>query len=676
MVSGTFLAIIACSLGSAMLYLSLSWPFERWRPWALLRASILGDVFVQAPRTATLAWLFAISGSVVLYQNRAWIPRQLRFDMGLAQLFSRCALAIRRVPGRLLSCGVLVLVLVGYVSGVALFLLEGWPVDSVRPWTFWALVWEGPSETALQVRLLQSSGIGIAFCALFVGLLVVKRREPLHGDARFTRLWELSRLGLRDRSGLLLGRAWNRDIRNGDHFHALIAAPTGSGKGVGFVVPNCLRWEDSILVLDIKGENYALTSRHRAKQGPVFKFSPMNPHTHRWNPLDAIRPEIQHRITDVQQLATILIPIPQGKGGTRMWEQEAQSLFVGLALYVLDTPEIPSTIGEIARLLKTDRELSEVIELWMEAREHELDPACIRALNNFRHKAPKERSGVKSTLTAELALWENPVVDAATEQSDCRFSDLRRKRMSLFVEVTIAEIETCERILNLFFQQAMAVLTRSLPKKDEPYRVLFLLDEFASLGRMDVLAKAIPFLRGYGARIALVVQGLGQLETLYDAAGAQNIIQNTGIQVFFTSNDEKTSRYISEACGTKTVYNASRSYPTGLQWNSGSRSVSVARRELVMRQDVRWMDGTRGILLKEGSRPTRITKIRHYEDPDYTNDIAEPVPVPALEIHRGVVRKFEGATRSQREEERNHETAAELGRASDMISTLLQELDS
>ena len=57
--------------------------------------------------------------------------------------------------------------------------------------------------------------------------------------------------------------------------HALIVAPTERGKTTGFVIPNLLTYQGSAVVLDVKGENFEATSRHRVAQGDkVFRFAP------------------------------------------------------------------------------------------------------------------------------------------------------------------------------------------------------------------------------------------------------------------------------------------------------------------------------------------------------------------------------------------------------------------
>ena len=55
------------------------------------------------------------------------------------------------------------------------------------------------------------------------------------------------------------------------------------------------------------------------------------------------------------------IPIPDEiKSVSDFWESEARSFFVGLAIYVIDNDDMPSTIGAINRLIGTEEELGDI----------------------------------------------------------------------------------------------------------------------------------------------------------------------------------------------------------------------------------------------------------------------------------------------------------------------------
>ncbi len=300
-----------------------------------------------------------------------------------------------------------------------------------------------------------------------------------YGDARWATGLEIGRARLQKKRGLLLGKKGSKYLINDEPLHTLVAAPTRSGKGVGIVIPNLLSWNGSVVVLDIKKENYQLTAGFRKESQDVFMWSPMDARSACYNPFDFVSKKGADRITDIQKLAQILLPRPER--GETVWVNEAQSLFLGLALLVLDIPETPPTFGQIYRILMSDARLNKIAE---EALDNpELDRACHEALANFKNKAEKERSAVKSSLTSALALWANPNIDAATSKSDFDLHDFRHECTSVYVGVGQDQLLTLAPLLNMFFQQAVAELSKNMPGENEPHEVLFLIDEFPMLGR-------------------------------------------------------------------------------------------------------------------------------------------------------------------------------------------------
>ena len=420
-----------------------------------------------------------------------------------------------------------------------------------------------------------------------------------------------------------MGKKGGRYLINDEPLHTLVAAPTRSGKGVGVVIPNLLTWNGSVVVLDIKKENYTLTAGYRAGHQKVHMWSPMDERSARYNPFDFVAKRGPNRITDLQKLAQILLPRPDH--GETMWVNEAQSLFLGIALLVLDDSDMPSTLGQVYRILMADARLTKIAE---EALDNEaLDPACHAALANYKNKAEKERSGVKSSLTSSLALWANPNIDAATSGSDFDLRQFRRKRSSVYVGVGQDQLLTIAPLLNMFFQQAVAELSKSLPATDEPHEVLFLIDEFPMLGAMPTLQKGLALLAGYKIRIVLITQGLGQLDEIYGRQATEGILQNCAVQVFFASNDDTTTNYVSARLGSKTV--RVRSQSQSQDW-SYTTSTSYIARPLLLPEEVRRLDPKKALIFKETSRPVLAEKIRYYEDTQLMKLLFDAPEVPTL----------------------------------------------
>ena len=512
------------------------------------------------------------------------------------------------VIDKLIIIGALLAALIlSFAWSTALTLLLGRSLNDMPPWAVYSFMAEyGFSDRPGQL-LLHSFMMGFAASGVLAASLLLFTRPSWYGDARWASGWEIIRARLHAKRGLLLGKKGGRYLINDEPLHTLVAAPTRSGKGVGVVIPNLLTWNGSVVVLDIKKENYTLTAGYRAKHQEVHMWSPMDERSARYNPFDFVAERGPNRITDLQKLAQILLPRPEH--GETMWVNEAQSLFLGIALLVLDDSDMPSTLGQVYRILMADAPLTKIAE---EALDNEaLDPACHAALANYKNKAEKERSGVKSSLTSSLALWANPNIDAATSGSDFDLRQFRRKRSSVYVGVGQDQLLTLAPLLNMFFQQAVAELSKSLPATDEPHEVLFLIDEFPMLGAMPTLQKGLALLAGYKIRIVLITQGLGQLDEIYGRQATEGILQNCAVQVFFASNDDTTTNYVSARLGSKTV--RVRSQSQSQDW-SYTTSTSYIARPLLPPEEVRRLDPKKALIFKETSRPVLAEKIRYYED--------------------------------------------------------------
>lgn len=517
-----------------------------------------------------------------------------------------------------------------YIASAIFYAWTGMNPDQVQPWSIWTHT-NLLSDPALKNRFLISLGIPHA---LLTGIIIsfTIKHEPEYGDAHWASWQEINDAGLFSKDGLILGKYKGQYLISDSPTHALVIAPTRSGKGVGLVVPNLLNWSDSLICLDIKNENYKKTAGFRHKHGhEVFMWSPLDPkgHSHRYNPLDAVSGDPFQRVSDIQVIAKILIKDPHKSDP--IWASEARALFVGLALYVLDNEEMPSTIGAINRLLGTEQDLGEVVRHIVQTHP-ELSDTIKKSLMSFANKAAKERSGVKSSLNQAINLWDNPVIDAATSQSDFSIADLRKKRMAIYVGVLTGQISTLSPLLRIFFEQVMTTLSMEEPKKDEPYKVLMMLDEFHMLGEMSAMTSAFTLLGGYNCRVMAIVQGLKWLDDVYGKDKRDGILSCCAHQVFFAANDLETANYVSNSCGEKTVKTTSTSRKSSMKYEPSSKSTSFRARPLISKEKVKQLPKHEEIIITEASVPVRARKIEYFRDKNFKDRIIPPPDIPKLRI--------------------------------------------
>ena len=520
-----------------------------------------------------------------------------------------------------IGAGLLSLAVLSLAWSMVLTFQLGRSIQDVLPWTVVEFIAvygvDGRAGAVLRHSFLWALLLTVAV-ALPIFFL---RRPTWYGDARWANGGEMRKAKLHATTGLILGKKAGQLLTNNEPVHALVVAPTRSGKGVGIVIPNLLTWPGSVIVLDIKHENYQRTAGARAQTQPVHMWSPMAEHSASFNPLDFITASGPNRISDIQRLATILLP--QEGYGDSMWVNEARSLFMGLVLLVLEDKDKASTLGEVYRTLMSEQDLVQIAEEALD--NDELDRTCKELLANFKNKAAKERSGVKSNLTQAMGLWANPHIDAATAESSFDLRTLRKKSASIYVGVAQDQLVTLAPLLNLFFQQAVAVLSHELPGKNEPHEVLMLIDEFPMLGQMETLTKGLALLAGYNIRIVLICQGLGQLEEIY-RQGTEAVLQNCALQIFFASNDDSTTNWVSRRLGQRTVKVQSRNQ--GQDLAAATTSTSYVGRPLMAPEEVRLLRETKAIIFKEKARPILADKIRYYQERRFKKLLLDP---PAVE---------------------------------------------
>jgi type IV secretion system protein VirD4 len=494
--------------------------------------------------------------------------------------------------------------------------------------------------SAIRYRLGASLAFAYGVIAICAALAWLPRRRSLHGDARFATGAEIAAAGLLGCEGIILGRRRRRYLMLSGQQGVALAAPPRAGKGVGVVVPNALNWPGSLVCVDIKRENWTITAGFRASSGQAcYLFDPFaeDGQTARWNPFSYVSEDPVRRLNDLQRIADMLYPDPPNVDP--FWTASARSLFLGIALYLFETPSLPKTIGEVLRqgMASDDEGFGQHWKRLVEGRNsgsRPLSPQCVRSLYDVIDLAPVTASSIRKTFTSRLDLWLNPILDSATAESDFDLRALRRKPMSIYVGVNPDDLHRLRPVVNLFFQQAIGLQTRELPEHDPSlkHQVLMLLDEFTALGRIPIMAEAISYLPGYNVRVLLVIQTPAQLREVYGVHGAETMLKSLAARIVFAPKDYADAREISDELGFTTVRVKTVSKPAGplfgnQQARGRSQSVSEQRRALLLPQEIKELGVDESLILYEGLRPIRCRKIRYFRDRSFQ---ARLMPPPSM----------------------------------------------
>jgi type IV secretion system protein VirD4 len=560
--------------------------------------------------------------------------------------------------GRKVAAGVFAVLGYALLAGIALYLAgvlflvlnkanprQAQLTSIVRYWGLYAD--DGPQRKRLQVAIAVS-GIGLLVVLPGALFAAARPRRALHGDARFASPAEVDRAGLTGHDGqpaILIGRFQGRFLSLPGQLSVMLSAPTRSGKGVGVVIPNLLNWPDSVVVLDIKGENHDVTAGYRAAHGQaVYAFSPFDDEarSHRWNPLTAVRTSELHRVGDLLTIGQVFFP--NDGGGTSseaFFNDQARNLFLGLGLVLLETPDLPRTIGEMLRQSSgKGRSLKDHLSGLITTRKEEGQPfsdECADALQRLLSNSENTLSSVVATFNAPLTIFADAVVDAATSADDFRLEDVRRRRMSIFVRVPPNRLANARPLLNLFFSQLISLNTQALPEQDATLKLQCLLvnDEFTAMGRVGVITNAAAFLAGYNLRLLTVVQAMSQLDAVYGDKEARTFATNHGLQILYAPREQRDADEYSAMLGhfteRATSRGRSRSF-SGHGHTTVSRNESEQRRALLLPQEFKELGSERQVVIFENCKPILGEKIRYHRDKVFTSRLLPAPAVPRMDM--------------------------------------------
>jgi type IV secretion system protein VirD4 len=544
--------------------------------------------------------------------------------------------------------------------GRALVHLGGVAIYPPWAWMVWFAKWHwAPELQPLWRECVVQAFLPFGFMAamMCIALAMVRRDwfgnvSDLHGSARWATTRDLkggrlleSHRTLTRRAGILLGRWRRRYLRDCGPAHVLVFAPTRSGKGVGVVIPTLLSWPHSVLVHDLKGENWALTAGARKRMGQLcLRFAPASAEGDgaRYNPLAEVRLRTPNEIRDVRNIVQMIID-PDGKGLPDHWSREGSAFLTGMILDQLYLGREQTLSGLEARLCDPSQPIDDTLAQimraehdpsaamgWVDARgiPTKTHPIIARAMRSMLDKSPNERSGVISEVKGFLELYRDPVIAANTAISDFCITDLinHERPVSLYIVVPLAHKNSLKPVIRLMLSQIVHRLTERLEYRNGRavtgyrHRLLLMIDEFPSLGRLDVFAESLALVAGYGIKACLITQDLSQIHAAYGHDEA--ITSNCHTRVAFTPNRIETARLLSQMIGETTVRHAHRTVSS----SGASISEPEVARPLMTPDEVMRLGGNEALIFASGRPAIRARKLRYYGEPAFQRLATIPPP--------------------------------------------------
>lgn len=411
-------------------------------------------------------------------------------------------------------------------------------------------------------------------------------------------------------------------LRHNGREHVMCYAPTRSGKGVSLVIPTLIDgWRGSTFVHDLKGENFSLSAGYRKNtlghkilkldftdpfamsRGTSATFNPLeevpldfefpedftpNPNDVGAVPFKMVHSDSYSETAAIQQIVAIMID-PLGKAQDDHWSKTASSFLLGcithlLYKYKLEGKGSPGFADVLSELSKPGAEWQEVVRGWQayphlgigtkfdEDGEREtfpmVHPVVAEEAQTLLNKPSREAGSVLSTVVSNMGLFRDPVVAMNTRKSSFRIRDLMHDDAPVDLYLIISPVDQMRLtpLSRLLITQIVFSLAARMEfeggrtKETYKHRLLLLLDEFPSLGRLELFERALGFIGGYGLKAYIFVQGLSQLFKAYSKE--ESIRVGCHIQVAFAPNDMETTEYLSKSTGQMTVIKENTSVTT------------------------------------------------------------------------------------------------------------------
>lgn len=539
-------------------------------------------------------------------------------------------------------------------------------------WWSWLVRFYDAAPTTYNYAFVIFAGgilVGLVTYVLVVGFKSRSSRQhdDIHGTAHFATAKEIKQTGLlppdgQPGAGVFCGAFDDEEnerttyLRHDGPEHVLALAPTRAGKGVSLVTPTCLSWPASLFVLDRKGEVYAMTAGWRKKHANnvVLRFDPAQPGKGcSWNPIAEIRFQTRFQVSDAQQLALMVVD-SDGKGieGDH-FRSAAFELLVGLILHALykgvnaelgilrtpclqDCAHMLTGVGDFAAPdtendLDADEEgdpkaLSSLFEEMKDVTFDTTDPAdresrlVISGVGRRMLGTPsRELGSIISTANNALSLYRDPIVGENTSRSDFKIADLmdHDRPVSLYFITSMRNTERLRPLARLLLTQIVLSLADEMEydkgraKTAHKHRLLLMLDEFPSLGKIEVFETALAQIAGYGIKAYIITQDVQQLYKAY--TNYESIISNCHVRVAFAPNNLSTAKWMSEMTGQTTVVSENISTSGkrfGMMLESVTRSYQQNQRPLMTPDEVMRLPGPTKISIKQedGTTKDQITE--------------------------------------------------------------------
>jgi len=550
------------------------------------------------------------------------------------------------------------------ILGYPWFIVDNYPV--YYPFLVLPLIIRGIAADDQYLGKVIFDSTMIMVTGIFTGVMLyfvlawtrtaLSRKQNIHGTARWGNSDDIRAIGLYEDSGVVIGQEENAKVdyainngsitlslrkastilRHSGQVSTVMFAPTRSGKGVSSVIPTCIDYPHSLIIIDPKGENYNITAGWRKKFSHVLRLSPVSNETLKFNMLDELSDSCAYR--DASMIADILTSPADGNadGSSKHWIDTAKDLLTGAILHVKFSDYCDKSLGGVLTFLSqagrgdNDNDAGIALLDCMIDTAHstpEIHEIVCNVAQRNKARPNDERGSVFSSAVTALQVFEDPMVRFCSSASDFCLNDFVTSEhpISLYITVPFSDLDR----LSSFIRTLISFMLRKFSQGEIQYSeqklkhpILFLIDEFPTLGTFTTLETMMGILAGYGITFYLICQSPSQIYRLYGEHTA--IFDHCKFIVTYAMSDPKGAEMFSKMTGIESVTYSSFSN-SGNRYEAGMNNINISeqiqQRNLMNADEIQHLPANQLLIFPQGSPAIIAKKNVYYSDPRYMDKV-------------------------------------------------------
>jgi type IV secretion system protein VirD4 len=353
--------------------------------------------------------------------------------------------------------------------------------------------------------------------------------------------------------------------------HLCVFGAPGASKSMSVVTPNISHLRRSMIVIDPKAQLAAITARKRATMGKNIVLNPLNmfadelPHLKDsgWNALLQTDVNSDDFAGDMRSIADAIVSKSAGGGSSKFFDISAENVLTLFLMWerLKAKPDLNNIRLELTRPTvidkKTKQPVSGLLHTLKLMSESDVLPIRIGGGRLYTRLSDPNTpansiNDVIETLLKDMVFLDDPRMAFSLSRGEAiDFGALHREIVSIFLVLPVHQLTTQAKWLRMFVNLALRGLYASPPTSGATLPpILMILDEFANLGRLEEIIKALGASRDYSIQLMMILQSLSQLKAHYEKEW-ELFFTGSGSITSFATRDLCTAEYLSKYYGNR-----------------------------------------------------------------------------------------------------------------------------